>query len=236
MAAAATDAGEWSAAARLRLVWRVVRAAELLGLAVLLSRSFPRLPYAASAASSALRLAASLLLHPRSIFVIANAIVLLLYVFSRRDPSSSSSASDQDAQDQFLSFTATPLLSPSTTEAPALAVETDAVFEDKQAVHVTVRAPRRSRSEKIGAGKLGGRRAGSPDMRWSDSDNGRRRRSTSSAAPEECGAEDEKEEFRKAVEAFIAKQQTRFHREESFVLVDGAGVGDDAQAITVAVK
>ncbi|VAH77769.1 unnamed protein product [Triticum turgidum subsp. durum] len=236
-AAAAPDAGEWSAAARLRLVWRVVRAAELLALAFVLSRSFPRLPYAASAASSALRLAASLLLQPRSIFVIANAIVFLLYVFSRRDPSPSSSASYQDSQDQFLSFTATPLLSPSTTEASALAPETDAVFEDKQAVHVTVRAPRRSRSEKIGGGKHGGRRrAGSPDMRRSDSENGRRRRSTSSAAPEECGAEDEKEEFRRAVEAFIAKQQTRFHREESFVLVDGAGVGDDAQAITVAVK
>ncbi|KAE8818386.1 hypothetical protein D1007_03831 [Hordeum vulgare] len=228
-AAAAPDAGEWSAAARLRLVWRVVRAAELLALAVVLSRSFPCLPYAASAASSALRLAASLLLHPRSIFVIANAIVFLLYVFSRRDPSSSSSASNQDAQDQyFLSFTAI-------TEAPAMASEMDAVFEDKEAVHVTVHAPRRSRSEKIGGGKPGGRRtAGSPDMRRSDSENGRRRRSTSSAGPEEWDAEDEKEEFRRAVEAFIAKQQTRFHREESFVLV--AGAGDDGQAITVAMS
>jgi hypothetical protein len=43
--------------------------------------------------------------------------------------------------------------------------------------------------------------------------------------------ENEEEEFRRAVEAFIAKQQTRFHREESFVLV---AAGDDAQAITVA--
>ena len=57
----------------------------------------------------------------------------------------------------------------------------------------------------------------------------------SSAAPAEWGAEDEdeeEEEFRKAVEAFIVKQQTRFHREESFVLV---AAGDDAQAaVTVA--
>uniref|UniRef100_A0ACD5VIY6 Uncharacterized protein n=1 Tax=Avena sativa TaxID=4498 RepID=A0ACD5VIY6_AVESA len=233
MAASAADAGEWSSTAvRLRLAWRVVRAAELLALAFLVSRSFPRLPYAAAAVSSALRVAASLLLHPRSIFLIANAIVLLLFVFSRRDPSSSSSSSNQDAQDQLFSFAAPPLLLPSVTEAPAPASEADAVFEDKQAVHVTTvraRAPRRSRSEKIGVGKPGGtRRAGSPDMRRSESENGHRRRSTSSSVPEEWGAEEE--EFRRAVEAFIVKQQTRFHREESFVLV----AGDDAQAITVA--
>ncbi|KAM0870460.1 hypothetical protein ACQ4PT_039973 [Festuca glaucescens] len=233
MAASATDAGEWSSAVvRLRLAWRVVRAAELLALAFLVSRSFSRLPYAAAAASSALRVAASLLLHPRSIFLIANAIVLLLFVFSRRDPSPSSSSSDQDGLDHFLSFAGPPLLLPSATESPAPASGVDVVFEDKQAVHVTtVRAPRRSRSEKIGGGKPGGtRRAGSPDMRRSELENGRRRRSTSSSVPEEWGAEDEEEEFRRAVEAFIAKQQTRFHREESFGLV----AGDDAQAITVA--
>jgi hypothetical protein len=231
MAASATDAGDRSsAAARLRLAWRVVRAAELLALAFLVSRSFPRLPCAAAAASSALRVAASVLLHPRSVFLIANAIVLLLFVFSRRDPPSSPSSSQDDAHDHFLSFAGPPLLLPSATDAPAPA---SAVFEDKQAVHVTTTvraAPRRSRSEKIGGGKT---RAGSPDMRRSESENGRRRRrSTSSAVvPEEWGAEEEDEEFRRAVEAFIAKQQTRFHREESFVLV---AAGDDAQAITVA--
>ncbi|KAM0923470.1 hypothetical protein ACQ4PT_005529 [Festuca glaucescens] len=237
MAASAADAGERSSAAvRLRLAWRVVRAAELLALAFLVSRSFPRLPYAAAAASSALRVTAALLLHPRSIFLIANAIVLLLFLFSRRDPSSSSPSSDQDAQDHFLSFAGPPLLLPSETDSPAPASGADAVFEDKQAVHVTTvraAAPRRSRSEKIGGGKPGGtRRAGSPDMRRSESENGRRR-STSSAVPEEWGGaedDDEEGEFRRAVEAFIAKQQTRFHREESFGLV----AGDDAQAITVA--
>lgn len=232
----AADAGERSsAAARLRLAWRVVRAAELLALAFLVSRSFPRLPYAAAAASSALRVAASLLLHPRSVFLIANAIVLLLFLFSRRDPSSPSSD-----QDHFLSFAGQQLLLPSAADSPGPAPGADAVFEDKQAVHVTtVRAavptPRRSRSEKISGGTRG---AGSPDMRRSESENGRRRRrSTSSAVPEEWGGaeddddEDEGEEFRRAVEAFIAKQQTRFHREESFGLVVA---GDDAQAITVA--
>ncbi|XP_047057119.1 uncharacterized protein LOC124663465 [Lolium rigidum] len=229
----AADAGERSsAAARLRLAWRVVRAAELLALAFLVSRSFPRLPYAAAAASSALRVAAALLLHPRSVFLIANAIVLLLFLFSRRDPSPSSD------QDHFLSFAGPQLLLPSAADSPAPASGPDAVFEDKQAVHVTTvraaAAPRRSRSEKISGGT---RRAGSPDMRRSESENGRRRRrrSTSSAVPEEWGGaeedDDEEGEFRRAVEAFIAKQQTRFHREESFGLVVA---GDDAQAITVA--
>ncbi|KQK08875.1 uncharacterized protein LOC106866103 [Brachypodium distachyon] len=238
MAMASTDAGgEWSstAAVRLRLAWRVVRAAEVLALALLLSRSFPRLPYAAAAASSAVRVAASLLLHPRTIFVVANAIVLLLFLFSRRDRASScpSSSIQEDAQEQFICFAGPPLLlPPSATEAAA-----DAVFEDKQAVHVTVRAPaqaqapRRSRSEKIRKPGGGGRRrAASPEMRRSESEKyGRsRRRSTSWASAEE----EEPEEFRRAVEEFIAKEQTRFHREESFVLVDA---GDDAQAQAIAV-
>ncbi|XP_062202879.1 uncharacterized protein LOC133905167 [Phragmites australis] len=219
-------------AVRLRVAWRVVRAAELLALAVLFSRSFPRLPCAAAAASSVLRLAASLLLHPRSIFLLANAIVLALLALSRRDISSSSPShapsSNHDSQDQFLPFPAQRLLLPPITEAPVPEEEEEVVFEDKQAVHVTtVRAPppRRSRSEKAAGG--GGRgRAASPELRRAESENGRRRRSKSAAAPEEWGAEDE-EAFRRAVEAFIAKQQTRFHREESLVAV----ARDDAPAI-----
>jgi hypothetical protein len=199
-------------AVRLRFAWRVVRTAEVLALAVLLSRSFRRLPCAAAAASSVLRVAAAVILHPRSVFVLANAIVVLLVALSRRDaasapPSRSTSSTDpRDEQDQFLPF----------SDAPADPGK-EAVFEDKQAVHVTVRAqpPRCTRSEKAGTGG-GRRRAGSPELQRAESENGRRRRSVSAAAPDDWGAEDE-EEFRRAVEAFIAKQQTRFHREESLV-------------------
>lgn len=243
-------------AVRLRFPWRVVRAAEVLALAVLLSRSFPRLPCAAAAASSVLRVAAAAILQPRSIFILANAIVILLLALSRRDAASSSPpsrspspSSEGDAQEQeqeqFLPFSTAPLLLPPIDEAPEAASgkggkeeEEEAVFEDKQAVHVvTVRAaqlPRRTRSEKAGTGGGGARRrAASPELRRAESENGRRRRSVSAAAPEEWGAEDE-EEFRRAVEAFIAKQQTRFHREESLVAV--AGVDCAVAGAAAAVK
>jgi hypothetical protein len=196
-------------AAPLRVAWRVVRAAEVLVLVVLLSWSFARLPCAAAAASSVLRVAATVILHPRSVFVLVNAIVVLLIVLSRRDTASSpparspSSPDSRDEQDQFPRFSAAPLMLPPIAETPGLprTEGEEAVFEDKQAVHVTVRAqpPRRTRSEK--AGTVGG---------------GRRL----AAAPEEWGAED-KEEFRRAVESFIANQLTRFHREESLVAVAG---------------
>ncbi|KAM0865415.1 hypothetical protein ACQ4PT_043290 [Festuca glaucescens] len=107
------------------------------------------------------------------------------------------------------------------------------VFEDEvkpaaaavstaRAVISKARAPRRSRSEKMSPrGMSVSRRAASPEhqlmplMRRSESDNGRRRRSSASArdvagwAP---GTEDA-EEFQRKVESFIAKQ-TRFRREE----------------------
>jgi hypothetical protein len=198
-------------AVRLRFAWRVVRTAEVLALAVLLSRSFRRLPCAAE-----------VILHPRSVFVLANAIVVLLVALSRHDaasapPSRSTSSSDSlDEQEQFLPFSDAPPLLPPIAEAPAGPGE-EAMFEDKQAVHVTVRAqpPRRTRSEKAGTGS-GRRRAPSPELRHAESENGRRRRSVSAAAPDDWGAEDE-EEFRRAVEEFIVKQQTRFHREEYLV-------------------
>lgn len=93
------------------------------------------------------------------------------------------------------------------------------MFEDKQAVHVTPAraAPRRSRSEKVGRGRRP-TRAASPELRRSESERCRRRRrslSSSSASladwgmEEDDGGEKEEEEFRRAVEAFIAKQQTR---------------------------
>ncbi|BAB90418.1 hypothetical protein [Oryza sativa Japonica Group] len=257
-AAAADDAGRpGAAAARLRVMWRVVRAAEALALAVLLSRSLPLLPVAAGAAGAVLRVGASFLLHPCSVFLLANGIVVLLVALSRRDrPSSSSSSSSSsscsddhdDVHDQFLSFAGAhlPPLPAAITGAAAADQEEGAVFEDKQAVHVTPAraAPRRSRSEKVGRGRRP-TRAASPELRRSESERCRRRRrslSSSSASladwgmEEDDGGEKEEEEFRRAVEAFIAKQQTRFHREESFVLVAGAGAGDETSAAAAAVE
>ncbi|XP_051210519.1 uncharacterized protein [Lolium perenne] len=80
------------AALRLRLLFRMLRAGELLALLALLSWTSSRAPSAAAAA--AVRVAGSLLFSPRFVFVLGNAIVLLLLVLSKRerDPSPASSS------------------------------------------------------------------------------------------------------------------------------------------------
>ncbi|KAG0538590.1 hypothetical protein BDA96_03G249500 [Sorghum bicolor] len=100
---------------------------------------------------------------------------------------------------------------------------------DKEAVQAkTVRAkpPRRTMSDKTrDGGAAAGRTstaaaAASPELRRAKSENGRRRQRRSAAAaaaPVEL-VTDDAEAFRQAVEAFIAKQQTWFHREESLIL------------------
>ena len=118
---------------------------------------------------------------------------------------------------------------------PAMAMAMATVPEEeeevvKPVVSVTTRAvskaraPRRTRSEKMGRRGELSRRSASPEplplMRRSESDNGRRRRSSVTARDvAEVGVArgwagtDDAEEFRRTVEAFIAKQ-TRFRREE----------------------
>ncbi|KAF0923573.1 hypothetical protein E2562_006570 [Oryza meyeriana var. granulata] len=254
------------AALRLRLLYRMLRVGELFALVVFLSWSSSRVP---AAAAAVVRLAGSLLLNARFVFVLGNAIVLLLLALSRHDLSISSNhaAAGNGSASSTPASTALPAASfpafivpqpspppPQATEAPAAAAPpapvvpcapsaaapaAAAVFEDKQAVRVNkARAPRRSRSEKMGP-RGAFRRAASPELRRSESERCRRRRSLSSASPGDWGVEDdngEEEEFRRAVEAFIAKQQTRFHREESFVLVAGAGDEMTTAVASAAVK
>lgn len=259
---------------RLRLLYRMLRVGELLALVVFLSWSSSRVP---AAAAAVVRLAGSLLLNARFVFVLGNAIVLLLLALSRHDLSISSnhgttttaaaaavSSDSAGAGSTPASTTAPPAASfplfivpqpspppPHATEAPVVAAPpapwspaprrwrrqpaAAAAFEDKQAVRVNkARAPRRSRSEKMGS-RGAFRRAASPELRRSESDNGRRRRSSVTARDAEvCWGADDAEEFRRTVEAFIAKQ-TRFHREESMTMtmsiVAGVGHGEVAPAI-----
>ncbi|CAN6336700.1 unnamed protein product [Urochloa humidicola] len=246
------------AALRLRLLYRMLRVGELLALVAFLSWSSSRVP---SAAAAVLRLAGSLLLNARFVFVLGNAIVLLLFALSRHDLSASSGQQTSTASETavaatppppqaapaaagFPSFAApTPAASstlleeavsfatpaapaaPASMAAPQVVVAVvapappepaaAAAFEDKPAVRVSklARAPRRSRSEKMGP-RLA-RRAASPELRRSESENGRRRRSSVTARDAQaCWGMDDADEFRRTVEAFIAKQ-TRFHREEA---------------------
>nr|AGT17263.1 hypothetical protein SHCRBa_022_D05_F_250 [Saccharum hybrid cultivar R570] len=252
---AAADAR--AAQSRSRVVARaLVHAAQVVGLVVLL-RALAESPWAAAAAPTILRFAASFLAPPRLCFLVANAIVIFLATFFPRDAASlspsfadlsgsPSSNGDAPQQHPFLAFLEDPRLQalppitesePSGTgeQAPPPPPEEVPVFEDKQAVHVkTVRAqpPRRTMSEKTTRGGAADRSsttsAASPELRRAKSENGRRRQQRRSAAAAPAAVElgtDDAEAFRQAVEAFIAKQQTWFHREESMVIARAAAAG-----------
>jgi hypothetical protein len=64
-----------------------------------------------------------------------------------------------------------------------------------------------------------------PELRRSESENGRRRSSVSARDARACGwGADDADEFRRTVEAFIDKHK-RFHRQESMTMAVVAGSG-----------
>ncbi|KAF8675938.1 hypothetical protein HU200_047437 [Digitaria exilis] len=232
------------------VAWRVVRAVELLFAAVGLYGFFLQLPLASAAASSVLRLAAAFSVQQYT-FLLGNAIVIALFaLFRRRDdddeeasPSSPSPLhiswwwpSDGDAQaDKYLPLPGPPSLMPPPPPAAitdeAGEKEIPAVFEDKEAVHVTkVRAaqpPRRSKSEKTttsNSGAAARRRRAEPELRRGESENGRQWLvAAAEATPVESGME--VEAFQRLIEEFIEKKKTGFHLEESAAAAKAAAAG-----------
>ncbi|CAD6332713.1 unnamed protein product [Miscanthus lutarioriparius] len=105
------------AALRLRLLYRMLRVGELLALVAFLSWSSSRVPSAAAAA--VLPFAGSLLLNARFVFVLGNAIVLLLLALSPHDLSASSSSSSSSGQQTGTAATSTTAAPPPQDAAPA---------------------------------------------------------------------------------------------------------------------
>lgn len=240
------------AAMRLRLLYRMLRVGELLALVAFLSWSSSRVPSAAAAAlrlAGSLLLNARFVFVLGNAIV----LLLLALSRRERDLSSSSSFSSASGGQQTSttagppppqdavfpsSFAGAPTAPPApSTSLEALSAPPAAPASDDRpgspaaarASKLARAAPRRSRSEKMAAGPrlLQVRRAASPpaapELRRTESENGRRRRSSVSARACRWGADDA-DEFRRTVEAFIDKHK-RFHRQESMTLAVVAGTG-----------
>lgn len=187
-----------------------------------LSWSSARLPAAARFSGDFLRGLASVIVSPRFVFLLGNAIVLVLFARSRH-LASSADGSDGDLYDQFLESRRRIGFSPP-PPPPTVASPEEVVFEDK-AVCMEIRPCRRSQSGKIE------RRRRSLELRRAASDvgtNGEKPPPQPSAAATAQVKEewetstDDAEEFRRTIEAFIAKQM-RFHREESMAIASAEG-------------
>ncbi|KAG1342814.1 hypothetical protein COCNU_05G010430 [Cocos nucifera] len=180
---------------RLQEMKRLFRCVEALAAVLLLSWYSARLPTAVGLSCDLLRRLAALLLSPRFVFLLGNAIVLIL--FARSGHSSpppavdSLSAGAGDIYDEFVDRRRRMM------QYPAAEV----VCEDKK-VCVEGPACRRSRSERLELGPS------APELRRSVTE------VDSSDQKQPVASEEDAEEFRRTVEAFIAKQ-LRFHRQES---------------------
>ncbi|EHA8591465.1 hypothetical protein COCNU_scaffold058515G000010 [Cocos nucifera] len=188
-----------------------------------LSWSSARLPAAARFSVDFLRRLAAVILSSRFVFLLGNAIVLVLFAKSRH-LASSADGSDGDLYDQFIESRRRIGFSPPPPPPPTVASPEEVGFEDK-AVCLETRPCRRSRSEKIE------RRRRSLELRRVESDVGPNREKPPPPPPAAATAEvkeegetsaDDAEEFRRTIEAFIAKQ-VRFHREESMAVVSAEG-------------
>ncbi|XP_010924339.2 uncharacterized protein [Elaeis guineensis] len=189
-----------------------------------------RLPAAARFSGDFLRRLAAVILSPRFVFLLGNAIVLVLFAKSRH-LASSADGSDGDLYDQFLESRRRIGFSPP-PPTPTVASPEEVVFEDK-AVCMESRPCRRSRSEKIE------RRRRSVELRRVVSDVGPNGEKPPPPPPAVATAEvkedsetsaDDAEEFRRTIEAFIAKQ-VRFLREESMAVVSAEEPQDHRNAI-----
>ncbi|XP_074572260.1 uncharacterized protein LOC141828701 [Curcuma longa] len=193
----------------LRQIGMLLRFFEAASAVLLLSWSYARAPAAARLSADFFRRLTAVLLSPRFVFLIGNAIVLLLFSKSHRrysSHSSSASAADMIYQ-EFLESRGSGGHLPC-SQAPSPPEEV--IYDDKE-VCIETPAYQRSRSERMRR-----RRGARPGLRRAATDLGMVKRTKSVQEYEDekaAEAEAEAEEFRRVVEAFIAKQ-TRFLREE----------------------
>ncbi|KAJ6792169.1 uncharacterized protein M6B38_310780 [Iris pallida] len=195
-----------TAGRRYRKLQRAFTLLRCLELAVLLLLALRGLPAAARASGSFLRLSVSVLLGPRFLFLLGNAIVIHLFL-NKTNKCTSGGAVDIEGT----------IVSSFIPPPPPATCEGKVVYEDKEEVVVvlasgsekstTGRACRRTRSERMHVR----RRKEAPPVP-------ELRRSSTDVDPKvTAGEEDEvgdAEEFRRTIEAFIEKQQLKFQREE----------------------
>ncbi|WOL03859.1 hypothetical protein Cni_G12579 [Canna indica] len=195
---------------QVRHLGTLFRCVEAFAALCLVSWSSARLHAVATRLSAdLLRHLLAVLLGPRFIFLLGNAIVLALFVLSCRRPASSSGGAD--IYDQFLArqrgVTPPRPLPPAPEPAEAAEKPEEGPVRREKARRVC----RRSRSERMKRRRVG------PELQRSVSEVSGKE--AAAAAEKEASLEEsnegDEEEFRQMIESFIATQMKRIRREES---------------------
>ncbi|PKU81692.1 uncharacterized protein LOC110092270 [Dendrobium catenatum] len=189
---------------RLRQIGQLLRCIEAAAALILLSYSSIHIPAAARNSGEFLHRAAVIFISPRFVFLLGNAIVLVLLKSCHFSPESAAAGSGIGNICGEISYSQPPILG--------------TVAEDGKTTSYENRAFRRSRSEKHERRReeVKLRRAATECLRKGRKAHDREK----VAAQDSVGLKDEvdAEEFRRTVEEFIARQQ-RFRREESLAVV-----------------
>ncbi|KAK1298680.1 hypothetical protein QJS10_CPB14g00040 [Acorus calamus] len=206
---------------RLQKLRNLFRAAELLSAVILLSWFSARIPFVLRISGDYLRRLSAVLVSPRFVFLLGNAIVLTLFAKSGHLNSSSDAAGTGDLYSEFINRQ-------KPSPPPPAAAPEEIVYHDKGVCEESVspvpdqrRPYGRSLSERAADNVKESRK----DLRRSETDIGRK---TAAVEREEKDAvvEMSNEEFRRKIEAFIAKQ-IKFQMDESLAVVSAEPDGPD---------
>ncbi|KAK8936828.1 hypothetical protein KSP39_PZI012391 [Platanthera zijinensis] len=187
---------------RIRQIGQLFRFAEAAAIFLFLSYSSIHIRFDARSAGIFLRAAAAFFLSPRFVFLLGNAIVLVLLKSGHFSSGSAAAAIGEICGGEVSSY-------PPTTQNCGITEAGNGIC---------VRACRRSRSEKLG------RRREEVKLRRAESEVDRKVGKPLSAAAQVSGFAEEAEDaeqFRRMIEDFIAKQQ-QFRREELLAVMAGS--------------
>ncbi|KAK1301827.1 hypothetical protein QJS10_CPB12g00040 [Acorus calamus] len=200
---------------RIQKLRNLFRAAELLSAVVFFSWFSLRIPFAARIAGDYLRRLSSLLVSPRFVFLLGNAIVLTLFAKSGQI-CSSTSASDAGGGDRDFYGE---IVNSQQSAAPE-----EVVYHDKGVCEESV-SPVPDRKQPYGR-SMSEEGASADHLKEACSELGRKAEAEAKMEEEaEVGMSNE--EFRRTIEAFIEKKQINFQREELMAVISTESDGPD---------
>ncbi|KAK1281118.1 hypothetical protein QJS04_geneDACA023159 [Acorus gramineus] len=192
---------------RLQKLRNLFRAAELLSAVILLSWFSARLPFVLRISGDYLRRLSAVLVSPRFVFLLGNAIVLTLFAKSGH-LNSSEAAGAGDLYSEFINRQ-------KPSPPPPAAAPEEIVYHDKGVCE-----------ESVSPGAADNVKESRKDLRRSETEIGRKAASVEREEEEEAVVGMSNEEFRRKIEAFIAKQ-IKFQRDESLAVVSAEPDGPD---------
>ncbi|KAK1325987.1 hypothetical protein QJS10_CPA01g01209 [Acorus calamus] len=201
---------------RIQKLRNVFRAAELLSAVFFFSWFSARIPFAVRISGDYLRRFSAVLVSPRFVFLLGNAIVLTLFAKSGQICTSTSASDSGDSGDRdfYGEF----------VNSQKSAAPEEVVYHDKGVCEESV-SPVPDRKHPYGRSMSEG--ASADHLKEACRELGRKAETEAEMEEEEAEVGMSNEEFRRTIEAFIEKKQINFQREELMAVISTESDGPD---------